>query len=247
MIMKKTFNILLIGLISAGACAQNTSIVVEYKVNTQKKVENEKLKSLSPEILAAVKSQIAKMGTENKNLIINGSASKYLSTQEINDMDNNTSGVRVITMKSGASGEEIYKNTDSKQLIKQSAISDKKFIIESPLELINWTITSKTKTLGSYTVQEENAVIGGQETTAWFTKSIKSNQGPDQYWGLPGLILEVESPGKHIVAQKVSVSAKSLAVEIPKQGKKISQEEFNKLTEQKRKQLLDIYQNGGGF
>lgn len=245
--MKKTFNVLLIGLISVGACAQSNSIVVSYNVSTRKQVENEKLKSLSPEIQAAVKSQIAKMGAERKNLTISGDASIYSPDREIGDMENSTSGVRVITMKSGASSEEIYKNTEHKKLVKQSAISDKKFIIEEPLVKINWTITPRTKTLGEYTVQEAHAVIEGKETTAWFTKSINSNQGPDIYWGLPGLILEVESPGKHIVAGKVSSSAKTIAVAVPKQGKKITQEEFNKLTEQKRKQLLDIYQNGAGL
>ena len=29
------------------------------------------------------------------------------------------------------------------------------------------------------------------EVTAWYTPEIPINQGPADYWGLPGLILEV--------------------------------------------------------
>lgn len=244
--MKKTFNIILIGLISLGACAQGNSVLVEYKVTTAKKMDEEKFKKLAPEIQAVVKAQVAKLGAEDKTLVINGTASRYYTAQEIEDMGSSTPGIKVITMKSGASSEEIYKNTANNQQIKQAVISDKKFLIEAPLTKITWSISSKTKTLGNYTVQEAKAVVQGQEITAWFAKAIALNQGPDIYWGLPGLILEVETPNKHIIAEKVIPVAKASAVDYPKQGKKISQDDFNKLSEQKKKQLLDMYQNNGG-
>jgi GLPGLI family protein len=42
--------------------------------------------------------------------------------------------------------------------------------------------------------------------TAWYTPEIPVNQGPDKYWGLPGLILEVND-GKTVLCSKVVLNS----------------------------------------
>jgi GLPGLI family protein len=39
--------------------------------------------------------------------------------------------------------------------------------------------------------------------TAWYTPEIPVNQGPENYWGLPGLILEINDGKTVILCSKI--------------------------------------------
>ena len=41
------------------------------------------------------------------------------------------------------------------------------------------------------------------EITAWYTPQIPINQGPGEYWGLPGLILEINADRTTILCSKI--------------------------------------------
>jgi GLPGLI family protein len=61
--------------------------------------------------------------------------------------------------------------------------------------------------------------------TAWYTPEIPVNQGPDKYWGLPGLILEVNDGKTVILCSKVVLNSKTKAeIKAPTKGKEISKE-----------------------
>lgn len=44
--------------------------------------------------------------------------------------------------------------------------------------------------------------------TAWYTPEIPVNQGPENYWGLPGLILEINDGTTTILCSKIVLNAK---------------------------------------
>jgi len=44
------------------------------------------------------------------------------------------------------------------------------------------------------------------EVTAWYTLQIPINQGPGEYWGLPGLILEINADRTTILCSKITHS-----------------------------------------
>jgi GLPGLI family protein len=83
--------------------------------------------------------------------------------------------------------------------------------------------------------------------TAWYAPEIPVNQGPENYWGLPGLILEV-SDGKTIVlCTKVVLNPKEKAViKAPTTGKKVTQTEFDDIVIKKMQEMREMYQGNGG-
>ena len=83
--------------------------------------------------------------------------------------------------------------------------------------------------------------------TAWYTPEIPVNQGPENYWGLPGLILEVNDGKTVILCSKVVLNSKVKAdIKAPTNGKVISQKEFDETVIKKIEEFREINQGRGG-
>ena len=81
--------------------------------------------------------------------------------------------------------------------------------------------------------------------TAWYTLDIPVNHGPSEYWGLPGLILQVGDDRTQFLCTKIVLNSKDkVEISEPKKGKKVSQEEFDKIREEKMKEMQENFQNG---
>jgi GLPGLI family protein len=65
-----------------------------------------------------------------------------------------------------------------------------------------------------------------REITAWFTPEIPVSQGPGPYWGLPGLILEVNDGRTVILCSKLILNPEEkVAINAPSKGKEVNQKE----------------------
>jgi GLPGLI family protein len=83
--------------------------------------------------------------------------------------------------------------------------------------------------------------------TAWYTPEIPVNQGPEGYWGLPGLILEVNDGKTVILCSKVVLNAKDkVEIKAPKNGKEISQKEYDDTVVKKMEEFRQMNQGQGG-
>jgi GLPGLI family protein len=83
--------------------------------------------------------------------------------------------------------------------------------------------------------------------TAWYTPEIPVNQGPENYWGLPGLILEVNDGKTVILCSKVVLNSKVKAeIKAPTKGKVISQKEFDETVIKKMEEFREMNQGRGG-
>lgn len=73
-----------------------------------------------------------------------------------------------------------------------------------------------------------------QSVVAWYTEQIASSAGPENYFGLPGLILYVDIDNGTIVFSplKLEPLAKDIAVKAPTKGNKITRDEYRKLMQQ---------------
>ncbi|UII76873.1 GLPGLI family protein [Flagellimonas sp. HMM57] len=81
--------------------------------------------------------------------------------------------------------------------------------------------------------------------TAWYTPEIPISQGPGNYWGLPGLILEVNDERTAILCSKIILNPKEkIEIKAPSKGKVVTQEEYNAIMVEKMKEMSEQFRNG---
>ncbi|MBL4664220.1 MAG: GLPGLI family protein [Flavobacteriaceae bacterium] len=82
--------------------------------------------------------------------------------------------------------------------------------------------------------------------TAWYTPQIPVKNGPSQYNGLPGLILELNDGDLTILCSKVVLNPKSgLDIKEPKGGKVVTQEKFDQIMEKKMQEMEEQFKSDG--
>ncbi|WP_299117662.1 GLPGLI family protein [uncultured Winogradskyella sp.] len=85
------------------------------------------------------------------------------------------------------------------------------------------------------------------EVTAWYTPQVPINQGPDDFWGLPGLILEVNFDRTTILCTKIVMNPKEKdIIDKPSKGEVVTQEEYTKITTEKMQEFRDSRGRGRG-
>jgi GLPGLI family protein len=83
--------------------------------------------------------------------------------------------------------------------------------------------------------------------TAWYTMDIPVPQGPENYWGLPGLILEVSDGKTIILCSKIVINPKDKKeIKAPKKGKVVTQKEYDKIVTEKMAEMREMNQGQGG-
>ena len=81
--------------------------------------------------------------------------------------------------------------------------------------------------------------------TAWFTPQIPVSNGPGEYGGLPGLILELNVERTTILCSKIVMNPnESDVVEPLKKGEEVNRAEFNKIIKEKTDEMRENFRNG---
>ena len=85
--------------------------------------------------------------------------------------------------------------------------------------------------------------------TAWYTPEIPVSQGPENYWGLPGLILEVNDGRTTVLCSKVVLNIKDKAeIKEATKGKVVTQQEYDAIVVKKMEEMREMRErNGGGM
>ncbi|MEN8187496.1 MAG: GLPGLI family protein [Bacteroidota bacterium] len=80
--------------------------------------------------------------------------------------------------------------------------------------------------------------------TAWYTLDIPISQGPGDYWGLPGLILEVSARDTKIMCTKIVMNPKEKSeLKEPTKGKIVTQEEYDEIVVKKTEEMRERFRN----
>ena len=83
--------------------------------------------------------------------------------------------------------------------------------------------------------------------TAWYTPQIPVNQGPGEYWGLPGLILEVNADRTTILCSKIILNpTNKVEIKVPSKGKNVSKAEYDSIVKEKMEEMREMYRSRGG-
>ena len=111
----------------------------------------------------------------------------------------------------------------------------------------NWQVTKDSKKIDKYicfkaTLEVEKLNRKGvkikKTITAWYSPSLPYSYGPKNFYGLPGLILELTENKTTFLAKKIDFIKKDIKIEFPK-GKTISKEEYD-LNQEKNLHLKGI-------
>lgn len=82
--------------------------------------------------------------------------------------------------------------------------------------------------------------------TAWYTPEIPVNQGPDNYWGLPGLILEVNDGKTVLLCSKVVLNPKEkVTIKASTNGDVVSQKKYDETVVKKMEEMRQMYDGPG--
>jgi GLPGLI family protein len=80
--------------------------------------------------------------------------------------------------------------------------------------------------------------------TAWYTPQIPVSNGPGEYWGLPGLILEINSGRTTILCTEIVMNPSEKAeIKAPSKGKKINREDYTETVKKKMEEMKEMFKN----
>ncbi len=209
-------------------------------------------------------------------LTFNRSESIYKLDEKL-EAPNQGGGSRFGAIMSGAMDGIKYKNAKSKQLLSEHELFGKLFLIKDNLPELNWEMTGETKQIGGYTCfkataiqtwkefdmaslrrprnEDESTLEDEAETEeeepikieAWYTMQIPVNQGPGDYWGLPGLILEVSAGKTTILCSKLVLNPEDKAtIKAPSKGKEVTKEEYVDIATKKYLEMRKNFRRRGG-
>ena len=81
------------------------------------------------------------------------------------------------------------------------------------------------------------------EVVAWYTPQIPVSQGPSDFWGLPGLILEVNVGTTTMLCSKVIMNPKEKTkIKAPEKGKVVVKTEYKEIITGK---MIEMRNNRG--
>lgn len=224
---------------------ENTSGTIVYeevmKFNIELEGEN-----------AAFADMMPSESKSEKILYFNSKASLYSNIEKEEEensvIEQESEGVMVIVEMSSPD-DKVYCDLENKENIEQTEFMSRLFLIVDEAVEFSWKLTGNQKMILDYQCQE--AIYENEEgdiTTAWFTPQIPISVGPSIYSGLPGAILSISMEGGdyEIVAKSITIGGVDESVLIkPKKGKKVSRKDYEKIVEEKNKEMEEQYGSGG--
>lgn len=84
------------------------------------------------------------------------------------------------------------------------------------------------------------------EVVAWYTMQIPVNQGPGEYWGLPGLILELNADKTILLCSKIILNpTEKDNIKRPSKGKEITRVEYDEIVKKKTLEMRENFRGRG--
>jgi len=241
----------------AGLATYKTDMKMDIKLDSS---------STSADQMDLVHQQLKLAMQKEFQLSFTKSESNWAEQESLDKPATGSAGVQIqIVGMGGGSDGLLYKNTKSKESKESIDAFGKQFLVSGELEPFEWEMTSESKQIGRYTcykaiakreitqtkISEVNGEIEEKEekkmqtTTAWYAPEIPVTHGPDSYWGLPGLILEVSDGSRILICTKVVLNPEEkVAIEIPSKGKKVTEEEYEEIMREQSEKMRKMY--GGG-
>ncbi len=217
--------------------AQNTSGQVFY-------TETIKIQIELPEGDEEMKKMIPPEQKVSKVLIFNEKASLYKNigpagegNVEIKHDDEEGNDVQIM-MKM----PEVVQFTNFEEMtwLRGEEFFGRDFLISGDGKKLNWKLTGEQKKINEFVCQKAVLLDTTQNVVAWFTPQIPVPGGPGRFINLPGLILDLEMDNGNRSVKVSKIELKPVAdteIVAPTKGKAVTQAEFEKIQEEKFKEM----------
>lgn len=231
-------------------------VIYERKQNMHRTV-GEEMRAMIPEFNS---SKHMLLFTDQQSLY------KAMPEDEAPDPFINKSGGAI--MLGGRSSETYIHFGENRKLTAKELFGDA-FLITDTIKTYDWTLVDETKTIAGYLCKKATTItknvrptvrmmtpvkdidkakvpapkLEDTEVVAWYAVDLQSSAGPENYLGLPGVVLEVDIDKGTTVfsAQEVLPLSDLSQLKAPKKGRKVTPDEYNK----EMKKIIDNMSSGG--
>ncbi len=251
--------VLVIGSLSVSAQSFQGKAYFKSHVKMNMAMDN---KEMSAEQQAKIKAMMQSQMDKEYILLFDQKQSNFKEQEKLGSPASQSGGMRVMAFSGVAS--ELYKNTKESRFTSKRDLFGKEFLVKDKLEKTEWKLTKETKQIGQYTCHKAtstrtvpgrrmidgngNEKVGEPReviTTAWYTPEIPVSNGPDMYWGLPGLIMEIKDGNMVLICTKIVLNSdKKETIEEPVKGKVVTEEKYEEMMEAKMQEMQKMYQGG---
>lgn len=98
--------------------------------------------------------------------------------------------------------------------------------------------TPKASDLADADAEAPEVEVNMTEVEAWYTPQIPVGHGPSEFWGLPGLILEVSAGNTTLLCSKIVMNPKEkIKIEAPEKGKEITKTAYKETITEKMQEM----------
>jgi GLPGLI family protein len=252
--------------------AQNFQGKAIYKTSSKNsfKMSSENNPGIDDKMQEEIQKQLEKMNQKTFVLEFDKYSSIYKEEGTLSAPKPQVGAMKTMVMSFGGSNstDVYYKNIQENRFSNQTEIMGKRFLVKDKLPAFAWELSSETKNIGTYTcykatfskeVENKNITFKNGKsveeikketiiTTAWYTPQIPVGNGPGNYQGLPGLILEINDGKKTIVCTEIILNpSKKITIQEPKKGKVVSQKRFLKIQKQKTDEMMEKFKTRKGL
>lgn len=262
--MKKIVFLLLLTTVTITVMAQmkEGKISYERKVNMHRFITDPEMRARIPEFR-----------TDKFELLFNEQASLFRTVVDEDAPDpfaNNGGDRGGVRFNFRMPETSTYTDINNQMQYESRAMFEKTFLVVDSLKQNKWKISDETKTIANHVCKKATTMVAqaaqmrmrfgngprtAEDTVApkpkevelvvWYTEDIPVSVGPDNYAGLPGAILEVNTDNGANTITATEVGAKYPKKELvqPTKGDKMNRAQF----QDTMKKIMEDMQRGGGM
>ena len=255
--IKGIITLLIVLFINIYVQAQDFQGIATYKSHRKMDLKLDE-KKVNSELQKQLQEQLKKQFQQEYTLKFNRNESIYKKNEKL-DRPSPTSSGMTITINQGS--DLLYRNMKENRYANKTEISGKIFLVKDTLNPKKWELVNETKYIGEYacfkavfkeefttkSITEEGEyedVTKERVITVWYTPQIPVSSGPGEFFGLPGLVLEVNDGKLTLVCNKIVINPeKEFEIVEPTKGKEVSQKEFDEIRKKKRDEMMEQFQS----
>lgn len=241
--------------------AQKFEGIATYKTDRKVdlKMDGEGMDDAMQEQMAAM---LRKQFQKEYTLTFNKDESIYEEVETLDAPAPKAAGGVSIVVSGG--NDVLYRNLARNEYVRETEIMGKEFLVRDTLQKPEWVFEKESRNIGNYTCfkatntreikeqtlsSEHDSLVEATKlrtTTVWYTLDVPVQHGPSEFYGLPGLVLQVEDGDLTILCSKIVLNPnEEVNIEAPSKGKKVDQAEFEEIQKKKNEEMMERFQSDG--